>query len=110
MPDVAELLSAGGTAFSSRAVIHPFNSCPYSPECVEGEFCEVHIQGTAYPQSLDSSHGILAVYVPQSQPQYLALPYKDALWRMPTRDVQNAQPLKVRFPVLLTEGDTEVLL
>jgi hypothetical protein len=29
---------------------------------------------------------------------------------MPTRDVQNAQPLKVRFRVLLTEGDTEVLL
>jgi hypothetical protein len=29
---------------------------------------------------------------------------------MPTHDVQNAQPLKVRFPVLLTEGDTEVLL
>jgi hypothetical protein len=29
---------------------------------------------------------------------------------MPTRDVQNAQALKVRFRVLLTEGDTEVLL
>ena len=29
MPDVAELLRAGGTAFSSRAVIHPFNFCPY---------------------------------------------------------------------------------
>jgi hypothetical protein len=29
---------------------------------------------------------------------------------MSTRDVQNAQPLKVRFRVVLTEGDTEVLL
>jgi hypothetical protein len=43
MPDVAELLSAGGTAFCSRAVIHPFNFCPYSPECVEEEFSEVSI-------------------------------------------------------------------
>jgi hypothetical protein len=40
MPDAAELLRAGGTAFSSGAVIHPFNFCPYSPECVEGDFCE----------------------------------------------------------------------
>jgi hypothetical protein len=47
MPDVAELLRAGGTAFSSRAVIHPFNFCPYSPECVEGEFSEVHIENPA---------------------------------------------------------------
>jgi hypothetical protein len=23
--------------------------CPYSPECVEDEFSEVHIQGTQYP-------------------------------------------------------------
>jgi hypothetical protein len=48
--------------------------------------------------------------VTQSQAQYLALPHKDALQRIPTRDVQNAQPLKVRFHVLLTGGDTDVLL
>src|SRR5215203_4499293 len=28
MPDAAELLRAGGTAFSSGAVIHPFSFCP----------------------------------------------------------------------------------
>jgi hypothetical protein len=25
-------------------------SIPYSPECVEGEFCEVHIQIAAWPR------------------------------------------------------------
>ena len=41
MPDVAELLRAVDTAFSSRALIRLFNFCPYSPECVEGLFSEV---------------------------------------------------------------------
>ena len=48
MPDVAEHLRAGGTAFSSRAVIHTFNICPYSPECVEGVFSEVGAEKTCF--------------------------------------------------------------
>jgi hypothetical protein len=28
--------------------LHPFCFCPNSPECVEGEFCEVRMQDRAY--------------------------------------------------------------
>jgi hypothetical protein len=36
MPDVAELLRAGGTAISCRAVIHPFTFCPIHPGAWKG--------------------------------------------------------------------------
>jgi hypothetical protein len=41
MRGLFEVEKEGGDVMPRRPL------CPYSPECVEGEFCEVHIQRPA---------------------------------------------------------------
>jgi hypothetical protein len=45
---------------SPRSAAPPLSSCPYSPECVEGKFCEVRIDGALRGYCADRNLKLLA--------------------------------------------------
>jgi hypothetical protein len=48
--------------------LDPLNSCPYSPECVEVEFCEVRLDGGSKKFALPRSTTVRVLWPPASSP------------------------------------------
>src|SRR5215211_6039880 len=51
---------------------------PYSPKCVEGEFCAVHIDNPAYIALREPRGWLLRAFTPRERPQHLVVVHENA--------------------------------